>query len=66
MKTFQVIEIGRKVKIMTDIGDNQEGFISAIEIRNISISYEVIYWNAGERKSVWINDWEIKSEINGN
>jgi hypothetical protein len=50
-------DIGQEVKI---IPTGIRGNIDSLTLDNMGKQYRVVYWNDGQRYSVWMYLWEIK------
>lgn len=56
---IEVRPCGQKIETIY----NTNGFITAIDIRFKSISYEVTYFVEQEKKTVWLDEEEINDKI---
>jgi hypothetical protein len=51
-------DIGQEVKV-TPI--RMMGVIDSLSLDNNGKQYRVVYWNDGDRRSVWMYAWEIEA-----
>ena len=55
-----VVKCGTRVKIQLS---NIEGTIIQISLRFKEVSYEVAYFTNNDRKSIWLNESEFRTEF---
>lgn len=58
---LELYSLATRVQIL--MNHNAEGFITGISIRNGGyVQYEVSFFNNGEYKSIWLQDFEFTTE----
>ena len=56
---MELLECGTKA---TTVLNDIEGIITGITIRGKTITYEFSYFLNGDRKSIWVEDYEVKAK----
>ncbi len=58
-KNYNVLPPGAKVYLM--VGE-APATVTAVQLREDGVRYEVAYWHNGERKTAWLTEAEVESK----